>query len=243
MQYSTLFFPQKAIVTKGVKAGRTYRITVQAFTTYGYSEEIGPVLVKVPSATIQPPDFAVQFDESSLSYDALLSIGPSKKVKGYAFRFGKSFTKSLPVINEKVVQLPADFTVGTVKIDPFLWHYFGVSAQGHDGRWSRENFQWLRGPQKGYTGFSSTPDSVVLLWSPIDQKFNTDYYVVSFKASDELVQSDISVHNDTTVGYARIKIGSLREDTVYDFEISNEGAKCDKWKTFNLSVKTKARNY
>ena len=113
--------------------------------------------------------------------------------------------------------------------------------QGDDGRWSQENFKWLRGPLQGYSGISNAPDSVTLFWSQIDQDTNPDTYLVSFKASDELTKSKILVRNENNLGYTRAQIGSLRADTMYDFEISKGDAKCDSLKKIGFSVKTMSK--
>ena len=183
----------------------------------------------------------VSIDKDSLHYEALLTVERPEQGKAYALRFGKSVTKSLPVIDEKVTLLSPNFSGGYIRIEPFLWHYFGLSVQGGDGRWSQENFKWLRGPLHGYSGISSAPDSVSLFWSQINRETNPDEYLVSFKASDEFTKSKILVRNENKLGYSRVQIGSLRGDTMYHFEVSNGDAKCDSLKKIRFSVKTMSK--
>ena len=215
---------------------------MQPFTAYGYGFKLGPVLVNTPTVRIEAPEFTVAVDENSITYDAILAIEPSQAANAYALRFGKGFAKSLPVRNEKVTLLSSDFTSGNIKIEPFLWHYFGLSMQSAVGRWSQERSKWLRGPLQGYTGFSNSPHSVTLLWSQIDPSENPDTYIVAFRATDDITKSEILVNNNKKLGFTRIKIGALRDDTMYDFEIRNGDANCDKRKRIKLSVKTKAKN-
>ena len=231
---------QRVLLTKGIKEGKTYRIKVLPFTIYGYGQVIGPVLVNTPFATISPPEFMVSVDKNSIHHEALLTLLTDGKGKGFALRYGKTVAKSLPVFEEQFTLLPSNFSSRKFKIEPFLWHYFGLSVQGVDGHWSRENFKWLRGPLQGYTGLSTSPDSIILFWSEIDQNVNPDTYAVSFRASDELTKSKIILKNEQNLGYSRIKIASLREDTMYNFEISSGDAKCEKFKTIRLSVKTRS---
>lgn len=230
------------MLTKGIEEGKMFQITVQPFTVFGYGLKMGPVLVRTPYAKLKAPEFSVSINKKSHYIDASLQITPHPTAITYALRYGKSLTKSLPLVGEKITLLPANFTRGAIRIQPFLWHYFGLSIQSPDGRWSKENSKWLQGPLKGYTGFSNAPDSIVLLWSQIDENVNPDTYMVSFKASDEIIPSNVLVKNSKETGSARIKIGSLRADTTYDFEIRNGDAKCDKTKSFQLSVKTKAKD-
>jgi len=240
--YTVSTTKRRAVLTSGIEEGKTYRITVRPYTVFGYGPAIGPVFVKTPSSSITPPEFTVSLDSSSIHYDALLNITSDARGKAYALRFGYSMTKSLPILEEKLMLLPSTYSHGSVRIRPFLWHYFGLSVQGTDGRWSQENFKWLRGPLHGYTGFSTANDSVTLFWSPVDQNIKPDAYLVSFRASDELVKSRILVRNRSKLGYSRIKLGSLRDDTMYDFEIKGKDPKCDASKTIRLSVKTKPKN-
>ena len=229
------------MLTSGIEEGNTYRITVRPYTIFGYGPAIGPVFVKTPLASIAPPKFMVSLDSSSIRYDALLTVASDTRNKAYALRYGYSITKSFPILEEKLTFLPSNYSHGSIRIRPFLWHYFGLSMQGTDDRWSQENFKWLRGPLHGYTGFSTAHDSVTLFWSPVDSKIKSDAYVVSFKASDELVKSKVLVRSKSKLGYSRIKLGSLKDNTIYDFEIRSKDPKCDASKTIRLSVKTKPK--
>ena len=218
---------------------KTYEITVQSFTLQGYGQKMGPIFVTIPVEGITPPEFTVKTLNDTLYNSVVFEIPPQENVAAFALRVGKSLSKRLPIFDEKVTLLPSSFKGGNIQIEPFMWHFFGLSMRGEDGRWSRERSQWLRGPLKGYTAYSKRPNSVTLIWSQIDPTGDGDFYTVSFKGADDVKESKITVKNNKERGYTRITVGALRSGSTYDFVIKDASADYDDKKTFKTSIKAK----
>ena len=218
---------------------KTYEITVQSFTLQGYGQKMGPIFVTIPVEIITPPEFTVKTLNNTLYSSAVFEIPPQENVAAFALRVGKSLSKRLPIFDEKVTLLPSTFKGGNIRTEPFMWHFFGLSMRGEDGRWSRERSRWLRGPLKGYTAYSKRPNSVTLIWSQIDPIGDGDFYTVSFKGADDIKRSKITVKNNKERGYTRITVGALRSGSTYDFVINDANADCDGKKTFKTSIKAK----